>query len=143
MRQTVVEKLERVAVDTHGFTHFAMAVGKFRGFDLCPRLAGIRSRKLYLPRGYRGTVPDILKSVVSHETISRKVIARDWDAVARLSASIKDGWYPATDALEQYGSVSQGDPIRTTGTGLGKLPRSVTCAITLGTGNSATVSSTC
>ena len=34
LRQTAVEKLERLAVDTHGFTHFAMAVGKFCGFDL-------------------------------------------------------------------------------------------------------------
>ena len=125
LRQTAVEKLERVAVDTHGFTHFALAVGKFCGFDLCPRLAGIRSRKLYLPREYRGTVPDVLKPVVSQETISRKAIARGWDGFARLSASIKDGWYPAPDALEQYGSVSQSDPIRTTGTALGKLLRSI------------------
>ena len=125
LRQTAVEKLERVAVDTHGFTHFALAVAKFCGFDLCPRLAGIRSRKLYLPRGYRGTVPPVLKSVVSQETISRKGIARGWDGFARLSASIKDGWYPAPDALEQYGSVSQGDPVRTTGIALGKLLRSI------------------
>jgi TnpA family transposase len=125
LRQTAVEKLERVAVDTHGFTHFAMAVGKFCGFDLCPRLAGIRSRKLYLPREYNGTVPDVLKPIVSQETISRKAIARGWDGFVRLSASIKDGWYPAPDALEQYGSVSQGDPIRSTGTALGKLLRSI------------------
>jgi hypothetical protein len=81
----------------HGFTHFALAVGKFCGFDLCPRLAGIRSRKLYLPRGYHGTVPDVLKPIVSQETISRKAIARGWDGFARLSASIKDGWYPAPE----------------------------------------------
>jgi TnpA family transposase len=71
------------------------------------------------------TVPDVLKSIVSQETISRKAIARGWDGFARLSASVKDGWYPAPDALEQYGSVSQGDPIRSTGTALGKLLRSV------------------
>ncbi len=91
LRQTAVETLERMAVDTHGFTHFAMATGKFCGLDLCPRLAAIRSRKLYLPRGYRGTVPAILKSVVSQETISRKAVARDWDGFARLCASIKGG----------------------------------------------------
>jgi hypothetical protein len=26
-------------VDAHGFTHFAMALAKLIGFDLCPRLA--------------------------------------------------------------------------------------------------------
>ena len=40
LRQRQVERLERVAVDTHGFTHFAMAFAKIVGFDLCPRLAG-------------------------------------------------------------------------------------------------------
>jgi TnpA family transposase len=125
LRQTAVETLECMAVDTHGFTHFAMATGKFCGLDLCPRLAGIRSRKLYLPRGYRGTVPASLKSVISQETISRKAVARDWDGFARPCASIKEGWYPATDALAQYGSVSQGDPIRITGTAVGKLLRSI------------------
>ena len=57
--------------------------------------------------------------------MSQKAIARGWDGFARLSASIKDGWYPAPDALEQYGSVSQGDPICTTGIALGKLLRSI------------------
>jgi TnpA family transposase len=125
LRQTVVERLERVAVDTHGFTHFALAVGKFCGFDLCPRLASIRSRKLYLPRGYSGVVADVLKPIIAHETISGAVIARGWDGFARLSASIKDGWYPAPDALEQYGSVSQGDVVHATGVALGKLLRSI------------------
>lgn len=125
LRQTTVEKLERVAVDTHGFTHFALAVGKFCGFDLCPRLAGIKSRKLYLPRGYSGTVPDVLKPILAQETISRRKIARGWEDFARLSASIKDGWYPATDALEQYGTASQGNVVHATGVALGKLLRSI------------------
>jgi len=125
LRQTVVERLERVAVDTHGFTHFALAVGKFCGFDLCPRLASLRSRKLYLPRGYRGVVPDILKPIIAHETPSKTVIARGWEGFTRLSASIKGGWYPAPDALEHYGSVSQGDSVHATGVALGKLLRSI------------------
>ena len=125
LRQTVVERLERVAVDTHGFTYFAMAIGKFCGFDLCPRLAGLRGRKLYLPRGYRGVIPDILKPVIAQEMISTAVIARGWDGFARLSASIKDGWYPAPEALDQYGSASQGDPVHATGVSLGKLLRSI------------------
>jgi TnpA family transposase len=53
------------------------------------------------------------------------VIARGWDGFARLSASIKEGWYPAPDALEQYGSASRGDPVHATGEGLGKLLRSI------------------
>jgi TnpA family transposase len=125
LRQTMVEKLERVAVDTHGFTHFSMATGKFCGFDLCPRLAGIRTRKLYLPAGYGRPVPDALKPIVAQETVSPRTAARGWDGFARLCASIKEGWYPAPDALEQYGSASSGDPVHATGTALGKLLRSI------------------
>ncbi len=125
LRQRVVEKLERVAVDTHGFSHFAMAVGKFRGFDLCPRLAQIRTRKLYLPRSLAGSPPATLKTVIAPEIIAPKTVARGWDGFVRLAASIRDGWYPATTALDQFGSVSQGDPIHATGVAIGKLLRSV------------------
>lgn len=125
LRQTVVEKLERVAVDTHGFTHFAMALAKTVGFDLCPRLAGLNTRKLFLPRGYQGVVPDVLKPIIAPDQISRKVVARGWDGLMRLGASVKDGWYPATDALEHYGSAAQGDHVYEAGVGVGKLLRTV------------------
>ena len=55
MRQQHVE-LEKLAVDTHGFTYFAMALAKLLGFDLCPRLADLGDRKLFVPRGIE--VPD-------------------------------------------------------------------------------------
>jgi TnpA family transposase len=42
LRQRQVDRIDRVAVDTHGFTHFAMALAKLVGFDLCPRLAKLQ-----------------------------------------------------------------------------------------------------
>src|SRR3546814_17382110 len=36
-------------------SHFAIALAKLVGFDLCPRLAGLSTRKLYLPRGLFAT----------------------------------------------------------------------------------------
>jgi Tn3 transposase DDE domain len=47
--QQQIAALQRLAVDTHGFTHFAMGLAKVLGFDLYPRLAGFSGRKLYLP----------------------------------------------------------------------------------------------
>src|SRR3546814_18035603 len=44
LRHEQVE-LTRLAVDTHGHTHFAMALAKLIGLDLCPRLAGLSTRK--------------------------------------------------------------------------------------------------
>lgn len=125
LRQTVVEKLERVSVDTHGFSYFGMTLAKFTGFDLCPRLAGLKTRKLYLPKGYKGKVPEILRPVIAQDLVSMRVVARGFDGLMRIGASVKDGWYPATDALEQYGSASRGEPIYETGVGIGKLLRTI------------------
>ena len=88
LRQDLVD-LERVAVDTHGFTHFAMALAKLIGFDLCPRLAGLKDRKLYLPRGLN--IPDRLRPI-ARETVSRRAITTGWDPLLRIAASVKSGW---------------------------------------------------
>ncbi len=122
MRQRQVGQLERVAVDTHGFTHFAMALAKLVGFDLCPRLARLKRRRLYLPRGL--DVPPILQPIVA-ETVSRRAISRGWDGLLRLGASVKHGWYPATEALDRFGSAAAGDPVYEAGDALGKLLRTL------------------
>ena len=122
LRQQHVPDLERVAVDTHGFTHFAMTLAKLVGFDLCPRLARLKTRRLYLTRGIK--VPTVLQPIVA-ETVSRRAITRAWDGLLRLASSVRDGWYPATEALERFGSAARGDPIHTAGEALGKLLRTV------------------
>jgi TnpA family transposase len=122
LRQRQVDRLERVAVDTHGFTHFAMALAKLVGFDLCPRLARLKSRKLYLPRGL--DVPPILRPIMA-ETVSRRVIGRGWDGLLRLAASVKHGWSTATETLDRLGSAAQGDPLHASGDALGKLLRTL------------------
>src|SRR3546814_2221528 len=43
--QPEVAQLQRLAVDSHGFTHFAMAIAKLLGFALCPRLTDVGGRK--------------------------------------------------------------------------------------------------
>ena len=122
LRQQHVPDLERVAVDTHGFTHFAMTLAKLVGFDLCPRLARLKTRRLYLTRGIK--VPTVLQPIVA-ETVSRRAITRAWDGLLRLASSVRDGWCPATEALERFGSAARGDPIHTAGEALGKLLRTV------------------
>jgi TnpA family transposase len=122
LRQRQVDQLERVAVDTHGFTHFAMALAKLVGFDLCPRLARLKHRKLYLPKGLE--VPSILRPIVA-ETVSRRTIGRGWDGLLRLGASVKHGWSSATDALDRFGSAARGDPVHASGDALGKLLRTL------------------
>jgi TnpA family transposase len=122
LRQQHVDRLERVAVDTHGFTHFAMALAKLVGFDLCPRLARLKKRRLYLPRGL--DVPEVLRPCVA-ETVSRRAIGRGWEELLRLAASVKHSWYPATEALDRFGSAAAGDPVYEAGDDLGKLLRTL------------------
>jgi TnpA family transposase len=121
LRQGQVDHLEKVAVDTHGHSHFAMALAKVVGFDLTPRLARLKTRKFHLPTGFGGAIPEVLKPLIAPTSVSRRVIGRGWDELLRLGASVKDGWYPATDALERYGAAARGGAVYEAGAGLGKL----------------------
>jgi len=121
LRQKQVDHLEKVAVDTHGHSHFGMTLGKVVGFDLTPRLARLKTRKLHLPTRFAGVVPAVLKPLIAPAPISRRVIGRGWEELLRLGASVKDGWYPATDALDRYGAAARGDAVYEAGAALGKL----------------------
>lgn len=110
--------LHRVAVDTHGHTHFGMALANLVGFDLTPRLAGMNKRKLYLPRGL--DVPASLQPIVS-ETVSTRAIARGWDSLLRIAASTKSGWCSAPFILDRFGTAARGDEAFQAGDAFGRL----------------------
>jgi TnpA family transposase len=110
--------LHRVAVDTHGHTHFGMALANLVGFDLAPRLAGMNKRKLYLPRGLN--IPATLRPIVS-ETVSLSAITQGWDPLLRIAASTKSGWCSATYVLDRFGSAARGDEAFQAGDAFGKL----------------------
>ena len=117
-----VADLQRLAVDTHGFTHFALATAKLLGFDLSPRLAGLAGRKLYLPAGVR--VPEALEARVERMKPSR--LAREgWDGLLHLVASLEAGYGSPTTIIERHGSAAQGTPAYECGTFLGKVLRSL------------------
>ena len=50
LRQEPMET-SQLAVDTHGYTDFAMALARRLGFDLFPRLKELKQRHLFVPRG--------------------------------------------------------------------------------------------
>lgn len=93
LRQDLVD-LERVAVDTHSFTHFAMA----------------------LPARLRP---------LARETVSRRAIAKGWEPLLRIAASVKTGWVSATYVVDRFGSASRGDVAFGAGEALGKLLRTL------------------
>jgi len=122
IRQTEID-IDRLAVDTHGYTEFAMAIAKLLGFALCPRLARLAERRLYLPSDMKN-VPESLQTVVV-PSISLRQIKAEWDNLVRLTASIETGHTTATVALARFGSASSDSPIYRAGVHLGRLVRSI------------------
>lgn len=122
IRQTSSNTLNRVAVDTHGYTDFGLAVAKLLGFDLCPRLSNMKQRRLHVLKDMM--VPTELEAVVKRD-VSLDEMTAGWDEFVRVVASIDSGWTSATLALERFGSAARGDPIHRTGTALGRLYRTL------------------
>ena len=121
LRQRQVDQLKRVAVDTHGFTHFAMTLAKVVQFDLCPRLAGLKSDGSICRRAHSSG--DLAADRGRDRFPPRDQPGLGW--LARLGASVKHGWYPATEALDRFGSAAAGDPVYEAGDALGKLLRTL------------------
>ena len=120
--QQQIAELQRLAVDTHGFTHFAMGLAKLLGFDLCPRLAGFSGRKLYLPRGV--VVPAQLEPIVERVPLGRAARS-GWDGLQHIAASLQGGYGSASTIIERHGSAARGNPVYECGTLVGKIMRSV------------------
>lgn len=115
-------RLTRLAVDTHGYTYPGTSLGAFAGIALCPRLADIPERKLYLPRDV--DVPDGLEPVVVRD-VSLGVIRAEWDAMRRTTSSILSGRVDAAALLQRLGSAAKGDRLYEALTQLGKLLRTL------------------
>jgi TnpA family transposase len=121
VEQKIID-LQRLAVDTHGFTHFALATAKLLGFDLSPRLADLSNRKLYLPKGI--TVPAELEPVVERVRPGR-MSREGWDGLLKLVASLKAGYGSVATIIERHGSAASGTPVFECGTLIGKVVRSL------------------
>ena len=53
----------QLAVDTHGYTDFAIMLARLLGFDLCPRLKELKQRRLYVLRGT--DIPEVIRPIAS------------------------------------------------------------------------------
>ena len=119
IRQERIET-SQLAVDTHGFTDFAMALSRLLGFDLCPRLKELKQRHLFVPRGMK--IPREI-AAVCQANVDTTLIEAHWDSLVHLAASVILGHASAVTALARFGSAAWGDPIYDAGIQLGKLLR--------------------
>jgi TnpA family transposase len=116
------ERMEtsQLAVDTHGYTDFAMALARLLGFDLCPRLKELKQRHLFLPRGM--VVPAEIASVCE-ANVNTDLIEKHWDTLVHLAASVMSGNASAVAALARFGSAARGEAVYEAGVQLGRLLR--------------------
>jgi Tn3 transposase DDE domain/Domain of unknown function (DUF4158) len=73
--------ITQLALDTHGYTDFGMALSHGEGFDLCPRLKALKDRHLFLPRGC--SVPEILKPICE-ASLDFSRVPQYWDQWVHL-----------------------------------------------------------
>ncbi len=119
-------KVMKLAVDTHGFTHVGMSVAKLLQIELCPQLAHLPHRKLFVPTSMEDSldIPDAVEAVVEYE-VSEQSILKSWDDILRLMASICSGRVTSDWIISRMGSAAAGDPVHRALDYLGKLLRSL------------------
>jgi len=92
------------------------------GFDLCPRLAHLRDRRLHVPRHH--DVPSQLVAVTDAD-VRLSLIERTWDELARIAASVQSGQCTAVQALTRFGAAARGQIAYEAGVHLGRLFRTI------------------
>ncbi|CAG9184814.1 Tn3 family transposase ISBusp1 [Cupriavidus laharis] len=122
IRQSGSEDVAQLAVDTHGYTDFAMSLSRLLGFDLCPRLAHLRDRRLHVPRDHE--IPAELAAVADAD-VRLVLIERAWDELVRIAASVQSGQCTAVQALMRFGAAAKGQPVYEAGVHLGRLFRTI------------------
>jgi TnpA family transposase len=95
-----------------------MLIAKRLGFDLCPRLTDLKSRRLHVPVGF--DVPDAVRCVVDCD-LDEAAMEAFHDEHVRIAASIYTGHCSAVLALERYGSDARGQPAYDAGVQTGQL----------------------
>ncbi|MFJ3319037.1 Tn3 family transposase [Herbaspirillum huttiense] len=122
VRQAGTDDVAQLAVDTHGYTDFGIAVAKGLKFDLCPVLQHMRDRYLHVPVGHE--VPGEVLPVVAGD-VDLDAIEAIYDEFVRVVASIQSGRCTAVQALQRFGSAARGQDVYDGGVQLGRLLRSI------------------
>jgi TnpA family transposase len=100
-----------------------MALAKLLGFALCPRLAHVAERRLYIPSSMKDV--DEALADVAQPIVSLRLIEQEWDNLVRIAASVETGHTMATVALARFGSAASDSGTYRAGVHLGRLIRSI------------------
>lgn len=98
------------STDTHGYSEVIFAVMYLLGIFFAPRIKGLKkatlygfyARKIYESQGFKIT-PD--------RYINEDLIAKEWDNIMRLIATIKLGHCTASQVFKRFSSYSKQNPL--------------------------------
>lgn len=108
IRQSGADDVAQLALDTHGYTDYAMGLSRILRFDLCPRLSHLRDRRLHVPPHH--TVPAELIAITDRD-VRIDLIESIWDKFVRVAASVQTRRCTAVQALARFGSAARGQPV--------------------------------
>ena len=87
--------------DSHGYTDIVFALTYLLGFRLAPRMAKLPDLTLWYGKGY-----DVENQELFDGRITEESIASQWDAVQRISATIKDGRTRASQIIRKVSAFN-------------------------------------
>jgi TnpA family transposase len=108
--------------DTHGYTEVVMATAALLGFELAPRIRGIKNQTLYkMDRSERYAHLDS----VLQGTIKAHLVRQAWDETVRVIASIQDRIVSASLILHRLGSYARQNSIHQALAELGRVYKTI------------------
>ncbi|OYR07826.1 tn3 transposase DDE domain protein [Brucella grignonensis] len=114
--------IETHYVDTGGVSDMSFALCHLVGFQLVPRLRGLKDRKLYLFPG--DTPPENLASLVG-EPVNVERIKANWNDILRLVTTIRSGQVRPSTLLAKLSAFPRQNGLALALRDLGRINRSI------------------
>lgn len=103
--QQQLASLQRLAVDTHGFTHFALGLARFWGLTCARASPDFRAQAL---SATRHTGPGAARADCRAVRLRQAVARGGWEGLQHIAASLRSGYGSAATIIERHGSAARG-----------------------------------
>lgn len=104
--------------DTHGYTEIIFALCNLLGFYFMPRIRDLKKQQLYKPDK---NIPADIFSPLMKKSVNLNLIAEQWDAMMRVTISLKNKTVPAHLIVERLTNSSPSDRLSRAFTDFGRL----------------------
>jgi len=104
--------------DTHGYTEIIFALCNLLGFYFMPRIRDLKKQQLYKPD--KNISADIFSPLLK-KSVNLNLIAEQWDAMIRVTISLKNKTVPAHLIVERLTNSSPSDRLSRAFTDFGRV----------------------